>query len=284
MKIAAVVILYNPNENISLNIASYYNYVEKIFVFDNTEKKVSLQSVFNKLLKAEYFHDGKNEGIAKRLNTACEIAIENNFDWLLTMDQDSKFTEENIKSYFDCFNSLPQKNNTAQFGIKHFINEKSPKSCASMASDDLITSGTLLNLALYKKIGPFDENLFIDSIDHDYCIRTIISGYQNIQFTNIFLKHEMGEKVYRASIKSFFLIKKHKEIYSPLRCYYKLRNVLYLENKFRKHNLDCITRIKKDVLRQIKECLFYGRKPLKSITYLIRARKDFTKGNMGKIK
>lgn len=37
MKIAAVVTLYYQGEEALENISSYYNYVDKIFVFDNTE-------------------------------------------------------------------------------------------------------------------------------------------------------------------------------------------------------------------------------------------------------
>ena len=34
-----------------------------------------------------------------------------------------------------------------------------------------MTSGNLLNLKIAEKIGDFEEKLFIDEVDHDYCYR-----------------------------------------------------------------------------------------------------------------
>jgi len=38
-KIAAVVVLYNPDKNILKNIDSYINSVDKVYVIDNSEDK-----------------------------------------------------------------------------------------------------------------------------------------------------------------------------------------------------------------------------------------------------
>ncbi len=69
MKIAAVVILYHPSQDTLLNVQTYYDFVDRIFVFDNTEIKSSIQDDLLKLQKVLLFHDCKNEGIAKRLNS-----------------------------------------------------------------------------------------------------------------------------------------------------------------------------------------------------------------------
>jgi len=284
MKIAAVVILYIPPDSTISNIVSYYNYVDKIFVYDNTETEPLLQESLLKLSKIEYYHDFKNEGIAKRLNLACEIALQQQFDWMLTMDQDSAFSEDAIHTYFNCFQQFQNRENVSIFGTNNGREIRSNSTnCQIKEVEDLITSGTLLNLSLFKKIGSFDEALFIDSVDREYCIRSKLSGYSIIQFTNIYFIHKLGTEVNRSSIKSLFIIKKKKEIHSPLRCYYIYRNMLYLEKKYKNLNEKFAKQIRRDVLIHIKKCLLYGRDIKNYLKYLKAAKRDFVNNKMGEI-
>ncbi|WP_018616038.1 glycosyltransferase family 2 protein [Segetibacter koreensis] len=284
MKIAAVVILYHPPETVISNINSYYNYVDKVFVFDNTETEPIFKEQLLKLAKVEYYSNGRNEGIAKRLNKGAAKAIEQQFDWILTMDQDSVFAENAINNYMNCFYHYKNKENTAMFGTRYsrIKNESSPL-CKATEIHELITSGTLVNLEAFEKIGCFDEALFIDSVDHDYCIRAKLNGFSIIEFSNIFTLQEVGKEVYTSSIKTLFLYKKKKAIHSPLRCYYMFRNLLYLERKFKGQKADLLKSVRSTVIDQIKACIFYGRDTIKIFKYLIIAYHDFKERKMGKI-
>ncbi len=284
MKIAAVVILYHPPETVISNISSYYDYVDKVFVFDNTETKPICAKDFLKLPKVEYYHDCKNEGIAKRLNEGAALAAEQQFDWILTMDQDSNFSKEAIESYMNCFYQYRNKENTAMFGTRYSrIKIATSAICKATEIHELITSGTLLNLELFKKIGNFDESLFIDSVDHDYCIRIKLNGFSIIEFSNIYTLHEVGKQVYTSSIKTLFLFKKKKAIHTSLRSYYMYRNLLYLERKYKGQKSDLLKSVRATVIDQVKACIFYGRDTLKILKYLIAAYQDFKNGKMGKI-
>jgi rhamnosyltransferase len=284
MKIAAVVILYYPPQDVLSNIKSYYNQVDKIYVFDNTDKETYIKEALIQLPKVEFYHDYKNEGISKRLNSAAKLAIENNYNWLLTMDQDTCFSNEAIESYFKCFNDYPHKELVSMFGTE-YTNKKSlvlPK-CQPEEAENLITSGMLLNLNLFTKIGLFDEKLFIDSVDHDYCIRAKLLGFLTIKFANIRIQHNLGEEVFRSSIKSLFLIRKKKVIHSPLRCYYMYRNMLYLEKKFKGTDVYLSYNLRKIVTGNLKASIFYGGKMAKVLKYLFLAKKDFKNDRMGKM-
>ena len=284
MNIAAVVILYNPGNSAIANIRTYYDYVDKVYVFDNTEGGAIIKESLHELLKVEYHHDFENQGIAKRLNTVCEKAIGEQFDWLLTMDQDTRFSEPAISYYFSCFKKFEGKERVGLFGTnfsRTFF--ESSKECNATEVIKLITSGSLVNLSLFARIGRFDEALFIDAVDYDYCFRAQDAGYSVVQFSNIFILHEVGKEVFRSSIKSFFLIKKTKEIHSPLRCYYMYRNMLYLENKYKNLDNKYFTQIKEYVYSRISVCILYGRDTWTIIKYLKAARKDVKENKMGKI-
>lgn len=285
MKVAAVVILYHPPENVVSNIYTYYSYVDKLFIFDNTETESSaVKQALLKLPKVEFFQDFKNEGIAKRLNSGAEKALYEHYDWLLTMDQDTNFSESAISNYLSCFHRYEDKANVAMFGTRYSRTAfASSGKCAPAAIHELITSGMLLNLSLFKKLGNFDEALFIDSVDHDYCLRAKAAGFAIIEFSNIYILHKVGEQVHRSSVKTLYLQKRTKEIHSPLRCYYMYRNMLYLEKKYKDVNPSYIKILRKTVANHIKACFFYGRREWKIIKYLVAAYKDFKNGKMGKI-
>jgi rhamnosyltransferase len=283
MRIAAVVILFHPPQSFISNLNSYYDYLDRIFVFDNTEADPLLKDVLQQLPKVEYYHDNNNEGIAKRLNAGAEKAMQQGFSWMLTMDQDSFFAGT-MGDYLNCFHEFRDKENVALFGTKYGRSTLDvSRKCLPAEIHELITSGTLVNLSLFKEIGKFDEALFIDSVDHDYCIRAKSFGYSLTRFSNICLSHELGKKVYASSIKTLFLIKKEKAIHSPLRCYYMYRNLLYLEKKYAGVDVSLLKSVRKTAISNIKNSFFYGRQPIKIIRYLLAARSDHKKMKMGKI-
>ena len=91
---AACVILYNPKKEDISNISTYANKVKKIYVFDNTEG-TNNANYFEGIENVNYFWDNENKGLSIRLNQASRMAIADKFDYLLTMDQDSSFLQEN---------------------------------------------------------------------------------------------------------------------------------------------------------------------------------------------
>lgn len=286
MRFAAVVILYYPNEEVVSNILTYSNYVEKMFIFDNTDKE---DFVFNLDLldkkKVDYLKDGMNKGIAERLNLGAQKAIEEGFDWLLTMDQDSNFSETDILNYVTNVQNFENINNVALFGVNEHNNQQRNGPIAQTENvDTLITSGCLLNLSLFNTIGLFNESLFIDYVDYDYCIRSKINGLSLVKFQNILLNHQLGNYVFRASIKTLFLIKKHKEIHSPIRCYYIIRNILYLRNKYKNLEKEVIKTLYKDALNHLEKCILYGNNFFNYCYFIFKGVSDFRNGRMGKIK
>jgi rhamnosyltransferase len=280
--IAAVVILYNPIEAVLSNLKTYYPYVEKIYVYDNTEGPVK-NIDWAQFPKVEFHHDGRNKGIAEVLNQAVKKAREEGYDWLLTMDQDSRFTQQSIENYWHSFSKFPHKEKVALFGP--VFCERDPGWQADgrkQEVDLLITSGTLLNLSLFNEIGSFDEALFIDLVDFDYCIRAQQAGYRIIQFTDVAMLHELGTTAHRSSIKTLYLVKKQKQLYLPLRCYYMYRNMLYLKTKYRHSNLPALKKVERGVKDILKNNFLYGRNNRNLIRYLLLAYKHFKENKMGK--
>jgi rhamnosyltransferase len=283
MNIAAVVIVYHPDQNLIQRILTYLPFVNKLFVFDNSEGATNdwLKEELSGLNNTLYIADGENKGISVRLNKAAELSIQDGFEWLLTMDQDSYFPEGSIPSYFACIAQFHQKNNAAMFGIQSLTENKSDSSCHPEEVPHLITSGSALNLSLFKNIGPFDEALFIDKVDHEYCLRARSKNFKIVRFNNIFMHHNLGTITYGRSLKNFKLTP--RTLHSPVRMYYILRNYFYLKEKYKGKFLEEFKELKKEIWNRSKNNFLYGGKKLQLIGYLFKAYSDFKKGKTGKL-
>jgi rhamnosyltransferase len=281
MNIAAVVILYKPARNIIDNILSYCPLVQTVYIIDNTENPYKeIINHISQLPNCIILYDGENDGIAKRLNQASALAKRAGFSWLLTMDQDSAFSNQSIGVYFNCIESYFQKTETAVFGVQFILPELQSDNCNAVKTNRLITSGSIINLDLYSIIGGFNEKLFIDEVDSEYCYRSILSGYQVIQFKNIFLLHHLGTISQHISFKN--LKQSARSLHSPVRMYYMTRNFLYIHKKYRNHFSNDISAGKKALLNSIKNNLLYNKKRLPVIIYIAKGVFDFIFKRMGK--
>ena len=279
---AACVILYNPKKDDINNISTYANKVKKVYVFDNTEGN-SNESFFKGIENVSYFWDNENKGISIRLNEACQKAIEENFEYLMTMDQDSSFCEKNIDCYFNDILNFKVKEKVAVYGLEYSIKDINDKTPTYSEVEHLITSASVLNLKLYTEIGGFDENLFIDGVDIDYCYAALSKGFKNIKFGRNYFNHSLGEPVRRGTIYTLFLFKKNKTIHSPLRIYYMYRNMLYLESKYKTILPETVTKLVKNYKHHIKKSIKYSINIFTVLRFKRRAIKDFKTNKMGKI-
>ena len=240
IKLAACVVLYNPDDTIFENILTYGNYVDKLIVVDNSLKKNNLlidrlNEVFES--KLIYINNNDNLGIATALNQACDKAIELQFKWILTMDQDSSFI--NFDHYKKCLEKVQNVNNVALLaantdkeGYSNFdINE-----CSCNYREDkfsVITSANIVNLEYFEEIGRFNDKLFIDMVDYDYCLRINIKKFKILYFPDVFVEHKLGEVHLRTNI--FTRKKKYKTEHNAQRAYYICRNSLYLSKNYGKY-------------------------------------------------
>ncbi|MFH1838513.1 MAG: glycosyltransferase family 2 protein [Candidatus Kuenenbacteria bacterium] len=232
IKIAGVVVLYNPTLNVIDNINSYIDDLEILFVIDNSdEKEMAILDIFKNKEKVCYIDNHGNKGIANALNIGAKKAIENGYDWLFTIDLDSKVPFGMIASMIECLEFYNSKNigiisPVHQNKYGKFSEKNNKKNEAYSKILITMTSGNLLNLNAYKKVGPFLEKLFIDSVDPEYCLRLNLNNFLVIQANEAILEHNLGKQK-----KCFFFFPTN---HSPLRRYYITRNRLFVNHLYKK--------------------------------------------------
>jgi rhamnosyltransferase len=277
MKLAGAIIIYNPDDDLVDNILTYIDGIEKLYIFNNSPiDNISLpESIKSKML---YVHTGENKGIAERLNEAIQMAKLDKYEYLLTMDQDSSFNPKELFDYKLKIEKYPLKDEVAMYGIAHNVKElNTAKPNNNNDNNKLITSGSIINLGALNKELEFDENLFIDNVDIDFCFTAWRHNLKTILFNDLLLNHKMGE--IRKIITPLF--QRHDRIvHTPSRLYYIVRNYLYIRKKhpkFKKHFTLLI------ISNEIKNGILYGGNPFLYMKFIFKGYTDFLRGKMGKL-
>jgi len=95
-------------------------------------------------------------------------------------------------------------------------------------SQQVITSGNLVKLSVFDTVGYFNEALFIDYVDYEYCLRCITQEYKIIEVKSAVLIHSLGSSTQHKLLWKRPLAFHH----SPLRRYYIARNAIYTYKRF----------------------------------------------------
>jgi rhamnosyltransferase len=224
-----LVISYNPDEQLVQNIKNLVKQVDKVIVVDNGSFDVNSIKCLNAIENLrdpniQIVLNEKNLGIATALNQGISLSIEENHEWLLTFDQDTLVPDGFIDSLFDCYDNIESKQDIAMLCPLRVDSIPYQKSLFDSNSyryiSSTMTSGSLMKISVIKDIGMFDESLFIDWVDHDYCMRAKIAKYKIVQSTNTPLFHVAGNITQHV----FFSKKIPTSNHSALRRYYMSRN------------------------------------------------------------
>jgi len=272
-KVSAVIILYEPLSAVKYNILSYIEYVECLYVVDNSNQ---LSDILFELSsnKIKVLHHGSNIGISKALNLALKQAQNDNYEWLITFDQDTYFDKKNdFKDFLEDFYKLNDKDIAIVSPLhnKRFIDKS-----ASLYQevDFVMTSSNCLNVDIAHRVGGFNELLFIDEVDHEFCLRLRRSGYKIYVNNHISVNHTLG-----VSHKWFFNIK----IYNEIRLYYMVRNYLYLRSQYKIYHSDFFKQRDKYLIKFFFKQIVFGYKRVSNIKYIIRGIYDYLHNDFGKL-
>ena len=183
-------------------------------------------------------------GIAYALNQGIVHAKKLGFKWILCLDQDSNVESTLlaglratwkkggcVPAIIGC-NYMNEYKNTLKLSLnkdtKDFIDCKT-----------LITSGTLMPICIPEHIGYFRKDYFIDSVDHEFCLRARKYGYPVRLSRTIGMTHHIGSA---PATQLFGYTLSH--IHPPFRKYYIARNtVLTIKTYFKQEPLWALRQI-----------------------------------------
>lgn len=231
MRILAGIVSYNPEfGQLIAGIGAVVNQVDRLVVVDNGSR--NSQEIIDEIKKYNseivIISNTKNIGIAGALNQILEFGITHGFEWVLTLDQDSTVPKDIISKFkvfmlSDVGIICPK---IVDINMKEEIDSNITTEIKN--PEDIITSGSCINLGIAKRLHGFDERLFIDYVDTEFQNRVLINGYRIIQVSSVRLLHEVGHMTEKNIVGYRVLCSNH----SPTRRYYQVRNRLYYRKKY----------------------------------------------------
>ena len=227
VKIAGVVTLYNPTDNDIANINTYLKDIDRLYIIDNTEGNDNKERI-PKSKKIKYIFKNENLGVATAMNIGAEEAIKEGYNWLLTMDQDTTFKP----GVMDKLKEVIETKDMKKVGIvtpwhNTKLIDKKPKEEFD-DPHDVMTSGNIVNLDIWKKIGGYKDYFFIDGIDIEYCMNLHKNGYKIMRVNSVEIDHNLGDIFYKNIRGRLFLCTNHV----PIRRYYIMRNYHYIKDMY----------------------------------------------------
>ncbi len=217
--IAAIVVSYNPKiQEVIDNIRSYCSAVDKVLIWRNSSEEFAVPADLEE--KAILMGNGVNDYMARPLNTALEWCFKNGYDYLLTMDQDSKW--ENASYFVDRALSLAEDDVAIYAPYTVGQNEKPMQ---DYDAESVITSGSLVNVAIAKSLGGFREDYKIYWVDGEFCYWARKNGYRIRVLHDCCLIQQFGKQT-----KTLFGFTTSN--YSPFIYYLLIRNMLWMRREF----------------------------------------------------
>jgi rhamnosyltransferase len=162
----------------------------------------------------------ENLGIARALNLGVERARASGFAWVLLLDQDSDLHEGMLSSLIEARAAYPDPARVAVIGAGFGETTRSAPEAPWQEVESVITSGSLIPLAVHAVVGAFRDEFFIDYVDSEYCFRARAQGYRVLRTTQSLMSHTIGAPTRHDLLGRLKWTTNH----SPDRRYYIARN------------------------------------------------------------
>lgn len=231
--IGAIVILYNPDwDLLKEGLEALTPQVDEVCIIDNSSIDSSAQ--FENIGKVRYIPLLKNIGIAAAQNIGIKHFFDANFEYVIFSDQDSVMPNNLVEKLLHAYNDLKEKIDIGAIGpipINRHTKKKYVYNDNIIAQEQLyyemhsvISSCSFMPLKNFHKVGLYDENLFIDFVEQDWCWKARFYHHLKIiMLLDAEVQHELGQ------YKKF--LGRDMNISSPFRLYFQIRNLLWLINK-----------------------------------------------------
>jgi rhamnosyltransferase len=158
------------------------------YLVDNTPRDLAQASQLEVGLR--HVPLGRNAGIAHALNVGVQMAFDDGARHVFTFDQDSEIDSTLMTSLLDAYRIHESMGRRRLALGPHPVNKITGASYlrrrdrlrvwwhrqrrdseSFLPTAEIITSGLLSNHETWVAAGPYDEALFIDFVDHDWCWR-----------------------------------------------------------------------------------------------------------------
>lgn len=234
--IVSVVVTYQPTAILLDHLRRLSGQGAEIIVVDNGSNGAAAECVAaaEKLPGVCLIRNEANLGIATALNIGIRRALQSDCRWIATFDQDTAIPADYFKRLTDACELCPRANEVGMIVPGGWAETGAAAMPISLRQptwsfvQGAVGSGSLIRADVFRQVGLFDDALFIDYVDTDFCLRVQKAGQKILSVASVVLEHELGEK----QTRHLFVFKISFRIHTAWRYYYIMRNRLVL---YRRH-------------------------------------------------
>jgi rhamnosyltransferase len=240
-KIILVVVAYFPDwVRLYERLERLATQVEDIVVVDNGPTDVGQRTMAPEPRNCHCISLGDNYGIASAQNAGIDWAITHGATHVILLDQDSEPSTDMVRRLLEAAAEIERHGEKPGVITPRFQDERMeqlapflavdglrivPRRCADgdkyVPIDAAIASGSLVPTDTLRAVGGMRDELFIDFVDIEWCMRARSLGHQSYGVCDAVLHHRLGEPPRS-------LLGRKVPHHSPLRSYYFVRNAVWL--------------------------------------------------------
>ena len=190
----AGIVSYNPDmARLRENVAAVAPQVDQLLIFDNGSENVKeVEEAFGSFVRI--ICSTENLGMAKALNQLCLSAEKGGATDIVLLDQDSVAADDLVGSEAKyrgegvglvCALTVDRNHKGEMVDNSLVFDVKRP-----------ITSGSMVNIAAWSAVGGYDERLFVDWVDVEFCDNLRTHGYRLLRTYGTNILHELGRQQY----------------------------------------------------------------------------------------
>ena len=281
--IASVVPCFEPDERLLVLARSVTRVGHGIFVDDGTLSRAptSILAEVERLANACVIRLGDNGGVARALNVGVLRAFELGAAYVVTVDQDGGLGSQDIVT-LAAVGERHELRGRQRIVVPGRVNGSAVRGRALEAGvievTDALQSGMVLTPSLVRKVGLFDETLFIDAVDSEFCLRARRCGIQVVGSEEVDMSHAIGSPTRTYRVGAFCPSATH---HPPFRWYYMVRNGIVLWRRYMRREPGwTVLNIRRLISRAVMMLAVERDRRLK-VKYAIRGARDGIFGRMG---
>ena len=229
--VCAVIVTYNPGPGLVRNVRAIAAQVAQVMMVDNGSGDAGMRHVAEAatVSNAQVLPMGRNRGIAAALNAGIARAHDQGFAWVVTLDHDSTPEPGMVAGLLSTLAQAGDERialvgpTLLDIDARTRLQEAVEPGAEDAARPlTFMTSGCLTSVQCWQEIGGFREDMFIDYVDHEYCLRCASRGWRLRQSAAV-LNHKLGAMRTHRLVGSLVFNASH---HSVRRRYYITRNRL----------------------------------------------------------
>lgn len=283
--VAAVITTYNCYTSIERTILAVANQVRRVLIVDNGSGPDTLEAIrnaitCNRLQNCELIAQDRNLGIGAAINIGAHAAMAAGAEYILTLDDDTEATPGTVAELARCFTEHEGQHvgvvwahwtKEIAFSRAHPRDPNAPRQ-----ADRVPSSGCMIHREVFKSVGIFREDYFLDFTNYEYCERVTRAGWKILICPTASVFQRPGDQVLRRFFGRSIIVNN----YPAERLFFLCRNgfVLYLWEKRSGRQLlqHCRT-----VLTMFIKSFLYEREKIRKASAIIRGSAQGALGNLG---